>query len=442
MAFDYDAAIGGARNSTVPTADRDPTPQPLDARSRAEIETTVNAATRDPEQRELLTQAYERAAITGDAGLKQQADDLAQMLRDREVLQLSRSLSPGSTVPEGWHKANEQELASYGVSADELHPQGSGFNADVFVPDDGDARPVMVFEGTDFGDPQDVNADVAQALGNPEEYYNRAMSLATQISQRTGGEVEFSGHSLGGGLATAAAEVTGNTAIVSNPAGVHVQTTQRFLAERGLSAPAADDIRTYVVDGDLLTGLQHATQNLSPDNADVIAGTVDGIAGIYNRISGNALPTDATGDDLRALPDAAGRVTVLDARNADGSARPAILSMDQIIDRSSQIMNRDATIGTVAGGGGGAVAGGIIGSALGPLGTIGGSLIGGWLGSKAGEAGGRQIGAVEAGIELAADGAVRDSVGEMVQRHMADTFYGAFDYRLAQMSDSLRAQLR
>ena len=440
MAFDLDPTVSRTAPA-YPSAGSGAGTQPLDAAQRSEIEAKVNAATQNPEQRALLTQAYEQAAVTGDAGLQQDADQLAQLYRDRQILALGRSIAPGSAAPEGWRKASDEELAAYGISRDELHPQGSGFAAEVFISDDPNAVPVLAFEGTDFGDPQDVNADVAQALGNPEEYYNRAMSLATQLSQHTDGDVQFTGHSLGGGLATAAAQVTGGEAIVSNPAGVHENTVAQYLAERGLSVPSNNDIRSYVVEGDLLTGLQSASQGLTSDNAEVIAGAFNGIGSIYNAVTGAQLPTDATGRDLLQLPDAAGTVTTFGAYNADGTARPDIVGMTEIIGRTDQIMTRDANAGEVIGTGGGILGGAAAGSIFGPLGTIAGGIIGGILGNKAGEAGGRAIGAVDAGVSLAADGEVRDSVLEMVDRHSAAVLYGAFDHHVSQLEASLRAQL-
>jgi hypothetical protein len=406
------------------------------------------------ERRDLLTDAYTQAETTGDVGLRRDADQLATQYHDQEVLRLSRSLGADDAVPAGWHRASDDELAAFGIDDQDLHPDGSGFDAEVFVPDPdvfgADAPPVMVFEGTDFADVQDVNADVAQAMGDNEQYYNRAMDLATRINSATGGNVEFSGHSLGGGEATAAALVTGAPAVVSNPAGVHPATTERFLSERGLTEPDSPDITTYVVDGDMLTELQATTADLSAQNADGLAAVINGVGQGMNAWYGDTvLPTDMTGDDVLNLPDASGRVVTLDARNADGSDRPDIVPLEDIvgdINERVEDMPLDDFAGYVENGtdwlhGATDFLNGVTDAAGNVLDTAGdwlpdGGLLGGLADVVTG--GGDAIGTVgdwveeggditldvAEGIETvasvaveAADGDVRDSVSEMVDRH-------------------------
>ena len=355
MSF-FDNLIGSAVKAAIQAINHQIPPP---AQTPRQVEQRVNAATADPKQRELLTQGYEQAQARGDNALWQQTDDLATLYHDREILQLSRSLATGDAAPDGWHKASSAELAQYGVSAGQLHPQGSGFNAELFIPDPAvhgeSAQPVMVFEGTDFADPNDVNADVAQAMGNPEEYYERAMDLATKVNQHSSGNVIFSGHSLGGGLATAAAQVTGAPAIVSNPAGVHDDTTSRFLAERGLVAPdnANAGITTYAVQGDLLTTLQKETTGLSSKNADALATDLNLGVAIYNKLTGNSLPTNANGEQLRTLPDAPGNIVTLDATHADGSARPGMIPLGDIFSDINHTADALSLPGVVAEKGGG-----------------------------------------------------------------------------------------
>ena len=482
MSFDFGDIIDTVRQAASRVVEAITTPPPPPpAQNEQQIQARANAATSDPEQRELLVQGYTQAQQEGDGALWQQTEDLATLYHDREVLQLSRSLAPGDAAPEGWSKANDEQLAQYGISEEDLHPEGSGFNAELYIPDPEvygpDATPVLVFEGTDFADPNDVNADVAQALGNTEEYYNRAMSLATTVNEHSGGNISFSGHSLGGGLATAAAQVTGAPAIVSNPAGVHADTTERFLAERGLSTPADADagITTYVVEGDLLTQLQDATAGVSPDNADALAADVNIAVQIYNHLTGNSLPTNATGEQLRNLPDAAGTVVTLDATDEDGNARDDITSLDDIIADVNNTADSLSLPGQVVEQGGG-ILGGILdipGNIVnGVTDALGGALeqidrivpgnvlteLGdgyenlGDVVDRISEAPGdlvretgrtihewnRDIAVAIATVDQALSGEVRDSVTEMVERHS----FGVFDDSLGNEVNEREAALR
>src|SRR3546814_5604680 len=80
-------------------------PPPPPTQTQEQIEARVNAATSNPEQRELLTQGYTQAQQQGDGALWQQTEDLATLYHDREILALSRSIGPDDTVPEGWRRA-------------------------------------------------------------------------------------------------------------------------------------------------------------------------------------------------------------------------------------------------------------------------------------------------------------------------------------------------
>src|SRR5690606_6711922 len=144
-------------------------------------------------------------------------------------------------------------------------------------------------------------------------------------------------------------------------------------------------ITTYVVEGDLLTGLQAATAGLSPDHADSLATIFNGILRAYNQATGARLPTDANGGDLRALPDASGEVVTLPAVDADGAPRPGMLTMAEILERIQGTADTLSLPGRVVDGGGG-----ILGGILGGIGDAfdwvldqGGSLLrdaGGFLG--------------------------------------------------------------
>ena len=63
--------------------------------------------------------------------------------------------------------------------------------------------------------------NVLQAFGIPSPQYEMAKSMARRIYDQTNGNVRFVGHSLGGGLASAAGMVTGARTITLNAAGLN-----------------------------------------------------------------------------------------------------------------------------------------------------------------------------------------------------------------------------
>lgn len=108
----------------------------------------------------------------------------------------------------------------------EIHDnKDSGFRAGVFIDSAGNA--VVSFAGTDSssfgGFLSDMKANLLQSFGFESAQYSSAKQLAMDVS-REYSSVRFVGHSLGGGLATAAAYTTGGRATVFNAAGVHANT--------------------------------------------------------------------------------------------------------------------------------------------------------------------------------------------------------------------------
>jgi RHS repeat-associated protein len=92
-------------------------------------------------------------------------------------------------------------------------------------------RYVLAFRGTEIVNLSDATTNFSQGVGLVSDRYEDAMSLAEDVSNDLAknnhvdfGELELIGHSLGGGLATAAAIANGLTATVFNPAGLHKNT--------------------------------------------------------------------------------------------------------------------------------------------------------------------------------------------------------------------------
>nr|WP_281375573.1 RHS repeat-associated core domain-containing protein [Haloferula luteola] len=140
-------------------------------------------------------------------------------------------LSEGGSFSRRSENSFDAEAARYSESAYTTRDGGAlselgigyqdnvdGFGAALY----GDAKGgyVLAFRGTNFFSLGDWKANVLQAFGFRTSQYEQAVLLAAEVYQRTGGNVTFVGHSLGGGLASAAAGATGGCAITFNSAGV------------------------------------------------------------------------------------------------------------------------------------------------------------------------------------------------------------------------------
>ena len=111
---------------------------------------------------------------------------------------------------------------------------------------------VVAFRGTD--DLKDWKDNLMQAKGDKSQQYNNAVELARKLhSYLPNAKISFTGHSLGGGLATAAALSINATASVFNPAALHPETAEAL----GLDYEDTNRlVSVTTVDGDLLTTLQ------------------------------------------------------------------------------------------------------------------------------------------------------------------------------------------
>lgn len=100
--------------------------------------------------------------------------------------------------------------------------------------------------------------NIRQALGLRSKQYEEAInwgkSLACHYPPR---QLVFTGHSLGGGLASAQTSVVQHsTAVTFDPAGLHNKTVARHA-----SVPARSRVKSYYVDGELLSVIQEMLKN-------------------------------------------------------------------------------------------------------------------------------------------------------------------------------------
>lgn len=175
--------------------------------------------------------------------------------------------------PAGDHFLDENNKV---VSIPDLAPKmlrngKSGFDAAIYRNDQG--QYVVAFRGTDqwFGpEGADIKANGGQALGLTTEQYQQAILLARRAVEAFGkGNVIFTGHSLGGGLASAAMLATGAPGVTFNAAGLSDNTLRSLNPGKTPNAireelAGSGQIRRYNVEGELLTGLQQGAM-LAPD---------------------------------------------------------------------------------------------------------------------------------------------------------------------------------
>lgn len=165
-----------------------------------------------------------------------------------------------------WKPMGEDELRQVGIDPTLLKNQSSGFLAVVYG--DGQGRHVLAYSGTD--EAKDWLTNFGQGLGFETSQYNQAMALARQAKIAFGQDMVITGHSLGGGLAAAAAVATDTPAVTFNASGVHDKTLERV----GLDPDAVKHeagqglIRRYAVQNEILTELQEnkpIIRHLMPD---------------------------------------------------------------------------------------------------------------------------------------------------------------------------------
>lgn len=157
--------------------------------------------------------------------------------------------------PAGYRVASAEDLDKLGITPEMLEQPGSSFRARVYATGEGDATQyVVAFRGTQGG--EDWKNNVQQALGLNSESYAKALEMGRQVA-RSDENVTFTGHSLGGGLASAAAIASGREADTFNAAGLSGDTID---AARGVAAAngrGVAPVQAYHVPGEALNLLQN-----------------------------------------------------------------------------------------------------------------------------------------------------------------------------------------
>ncbi|HQU01238.1 MAG TPA: DUF2974 domain-containing protein [Acetobacteraceae bacterium] len=164
-------------------------------------------------------------------------------------------LPPGYTYLDPTTPAGQQKLAAIGIKPDDLSPAKSQFRAQIFQTGT-DVNPsyVVAYKGTTPSSGQDWLNNTEQSVGANSDYYKQAITLGTKIDNAESGQVSFTGHSLGGGLASAASAATNEPAITFNAAGLNPATVENYMTTD--FNQATSDITAYHVSGEMLDMVQ------------------------------------------------------------------------------------------------------------------------------------------------------------------------------------------
>lgn len=164
-------------------------------------------------------------------------------------------------LPAGYSRLSQQELAGLDLSPGDLHDPRSGYFAAVYKTPEG--RYVVANRGTTTGDTarKDWITNLKQGAGRRASQYEHAIRTAVKINAAVPGQVDFVGHSKGGGLAQAQALKTHGNAVVFNPAALHRNTLKRHDAH---DRHANSSVSAYNVRGEVLNRLQDKTPGIVP----------------------------------------------------------------------------------------------------------------------------------------------------------------------------------
>ena len=166
-------------------------------------------------------------------------------------------------VPEGWFDISndDQALSAIGLKSSMLSdgPVDPDFIARVYAPDDyvfgSDMKPTVVFRGTRPEKMAEWGNNGAQGMGLNSNYYKNAVQIGKSLAQ-AGSNVDIAGHSLGGGLASAAGVASGKSTWTFNAAGLNGGTVEKY---GGQIIGDGSAITAYRVNGEVLTKLQEVS---------------------------------------------------------------------------------------------------------------------------------------------------------------------------------------
>ena len=218
------------------------------------------------------------------------------------------ALQPMPGVPEGWRDiSNDREaLQGAGLEPEMLfdRKEEPDFFARVYAPDKtifgGEMVPAVVFRGTRMSSWEDWKNNGTQMAGSNSEYYKKAVEIGSQLL-RLDKKVAISGHSLGGGLASAAGMVSRQPTWTFNAG-----TVKKY---GGDDSGDGSNILAYRVKGEILTAVQESAYELSEHEQAIHHSEPAYLHGMHAEFSDNARAVAEL--QKRLIPKAAGEPVTL-----------------------------------------------------------------------------------------------------------------------------------
>ncbi len=196
-----------------------------------------------------------------------------------------------ASPPAGYRVATENDLGRLGLRPQDLTSSTSAFRARVYVKGANEsAEFVVAFRGTTSG--TDWQANLRQGVGLSSDHYTRALIIGRALARNPDANVTITGHSLGGGLASATAIASGRNASTFNAAGLSDTTigaANRIRTAAGIGRAA--EVQAFYVRGEVLSAIQ--------DGGDRVIGAIFG--GVRGAVIANAPEAYGTRVPLSAV---------------------------------------------------------------------------------------------------------------------------------------------
>ncbi|UAA38395.1 putative Ig domain-containing protein [Paraneptunicella aestuarii] len=179
----------------------------------------------------------------------------------------------------------------------------------------GAAQYIYANRGTDTG--IDWVTNIADGMGFATKQFTKALGLADAfaLNDKLNGNIEFTGHSLGGGLAAAQSLRTGFNSITLNAKGLSDSTISRHHLNVGYS----DRIAAFNLQGEILSSTQDSwlVEGALKPAGTLLKNIVATGNMLIDFVSGDQVDTDAFG--VMSLDSAYGNREVLSSYNFDGT---------------------------------------------------------------------------------------------------------------------------